>query len=579
MEIFRKYANAQKYITLPKFLEFLHREQCESSYDKHVASDLITTYEPIMEALKNKCMTMEGFARFMSSPNADIFSKEHRVTYQDMTLPLSNYFISTSHNTYLTSDQLVGQSDIMGYASALLRGCRCIEIDCWDGPDGDPIVYHGYTLTSKLLFKTVISAIEECAFVASHYPVILSLENHCSPRQQDLMAFYLTRILNDKLLSETIGNSGHLPSPEELKYKILIKNKKLAELRGKFDNRVTGAEVAEFTDYDDYESAEEEIPETPSKKSIFSKLNPLKKSDEPRNKMKVQKRVLSKELSDLVIYTKSEKFVSFQHSREQQQFYENNSLSEKQARKLARESAHDFIHHTMNFITRIYPKGLRAASSNFNPQEFWNVGCQMVALNFQTPGLPMDLLRGKFLDNGGCGFVIKPECLRDRKCRFNPYDVSRTPATLSVTIISGFQLPPCSLSMASTNPVVSVEIFGVPADQAMKQTDVKKCDAFNPQWNETLTFQVHIPELAMVRFCVEDQISLFSNEFLGQYTLPFTSLTKGKKLSERERNTGTTAVLMCHYEHYVFETPAKNSAGIIPIISSCLGIKLIGLYG
>ena len=52
-------------------------------------------------------------------------------------------------------------------------------MDIWDGPDGEPIVYHGHTLTSKISFRDVCRAIAEYAFVASPYPVILSFENHC----------------------------------------------------------------------------------------------------------------------------------------------------------------------------------------------------------------------------------------------------------------------------------------------------------------------------------------------------------------------------------------------------------------
>lgn len=37
-------------------------------------------------------------------------------------------------------------------------------------------------------------------------------------------------------------------------------------------------------------------------------------------------------------------------------------------------------------MSRIYPKGGRVDSSNYMPQIFWNAGCQMVSLNFQTPG-------------------------------------------------------------------------------------------------------------------------------------------------------------------------------------------------
>jgi len=59
------------------------------------------------------------------------------------------------------------------------------------------------------------------------YPVILSIENHCSVPQQKKMAQYLTEILGDKLDVSAIkaDESGRLPSPEALRGKILVKVK------------------------------------------------------------------------------------------------------------------------------------------------------------------------------------------------------------------------------------------------------------------------------------------------------------------------------------------------------------------
>jgi len=45
----------------------------------------------------------------------------------------------------------------------------CVSVDCWDGSDGEPVIYHGYTLTSKILFQDVIKAIKDYAFVTSPY--------------------------------------------------------------------------------------------------------------------------------------------------------------------------------------------------------------------------------------------------------------------------------------------------------------------------------------------------------------------------------------------------------------------------
>lgn len=72
-----------------------------------------------LSAKRNKEMTFEGFIRYVSSDDCAIFKSEHRTVYQDMSRPLCEYFISSSHNTYLISDQLIGSSHLWGYARYL----------------------------------------------------------------------------------------------------------------------------------------------------------------------------------------------------------------------------------------------------------------------------------------------------------------------------------------------------------------------------------------------------------------------------------------------------------------------------
>lgn len=54
------------------------------------------------------------------------------------------------------------------------------------------------------------------------------------------------------------------------------------------------------------------------------------------------------------------------------------------------------------------------------------------------------------------------------------------------------------------------------------------CSGFNPVWYDTLRFTIHAPELALVRFVVEDYDKAARNDFVGQYTLPFSCIQQGK---------------------------------------------------
>lgn len=52
-------------------------------------------------------------------------------------------------------------------APGLISPRGCLSVDCWDGPDGMPVIYHGHTLTTKIKFSDVLVTIKEHAFVTS----------------------------------------------------------------------------------------------------------------------------------------------------------------------------------------------------------------------------------------------------------------------------------------------------------------------------------------------------------------------------------------------------------------------------
>ncbi|XP_023125936.1 1-phosphatidylinositol 4,5-bisphosphate phosphodiesterase delta-4 isoform X1 [Amphiprion ocellaris] len=514
-KVFQDYSGDGEKLMLEELENFLRMEQQEGEQSAQHAKELIDRYEPSETALKQGAMSLDGFQMYLCSQEGSIFNPEHQNLYQDMSQPLSHYFISSSHNTYLLEDQLRGQSSLEAYIQALKRGCRCVEVDCWDGSDGEPVVYHGHTLTSKILFKDVVSTVKEYAFKASDFPVILSLENHCGVEQQTVMARHLSQILGDSLLTTLLDGQvpQQLPSPQELKGKILLKAKKIGGLEQCLDETLTD----EVSDDEEMANGDPESPCT---------------EDPPAANKKHKKSKLSRELSDLVVYCKSVHFHGFEHARSHAKCYEMSSFSESKAKKLVKEAGTDFVQYNTRQLSRIYPSGLRTDSSNYNPQEIWSMGCQIVALNFQTAGLEMDLNDGLFRQNGCCGFVLKPEFMRDATSQFSPEKPEGRqgykPLRLSIQVISGQQLPKVNQKEGSiVDPLVRVEIYGVPQDQAKEETSHINNNGFNPVWNETLNFVIHTPELALVRFLVEDYDKASRNDFIGQFTLPFTCIQAG----------------------------------------------------
>ncbi|KIH51753.1 Phosphatidylinositol-specific phospholipase C, X domain protein, partial [Ancylostoma duodenale] len=187
-------------------------------------------------------MSGDAFLRFlMSDENSPVFLDRIDM-HQDMDQPLCHYYInrllyifSSSHNTYLTGRQYGGKSSSEIYRQVLLSGCRCIELDCWDGTGenkGEPIITHGKAMCTDVFFKDVLYQIRDTAFARSDFPVILSFENHCSKSNQLKMAKYCMDIFGDMLLTKPLDDfplepGVPLPSPNRLRRKILIKNKRL----------------------------------------------------------------------------------------------------------------------------------------------------------------------------------------------------------------------------------------------------------------------------------------------------------------------------------------------------------------
>ncbi|XP_026954676.1 1-phosphatidylinositol 4,5-bisphosphate phosphodiesterase delta-3 isoform X2 [Sagmatias obliquidens] len=502
-EIFHRYSGEDRVLSTPELLEFLE-DQGEDDATLAHAQQLIHTYELNETAKQHELMTLDGFMMYLLSPEGAALNPAHTCVFQDMNQPLAHYFISSSHNTYLTDSQIGGPSSTEAYVRAFAQGCRCVELDCWEGPGGEPVIYHGHTLTSKILFRDVIQAVRDHAFTLSPYPVILSLENHCGLEQQAAMARHLHTILGDMLVTQLLDsqNPEELPSPE-LKGRVLVKGKRLPAARNE-DGRILSDREEDNEDED-----EEEEAGAPEQRRRAKQISP--------------------ELSALAVYCCASRLRTLRPAPAPPQPCQVSSLSERKAKKLIREAGNSFIRHNACQLTRVYPLGLRMNSANYNPQEMWNSGCQLVALNFQTPGYEMDLNAGRFLINGQCGYVLKPTCLRQPDTTFDPECPGPPRTTFTIQVLTAQQLPKLNAEKPNSivDPLVRIEIHGVPADCACKETNYVLNNGFNPRWGQTLQFQLRAPELVLVRFVVEDYDATSPNDFVGQFTLPLSSLKQG----------------------------------------------------
>jgi len=227
---FGKYSADGKRITLQEFSRFLQQEQGQIESIEQVANIMRDFLQDSTRHTVAPYFHATEFVDWLFSANNTCLNPKSKEVYHDMTRPMSHYFIASSHNTYLTGDQIKSASSVEAYARCLRMGCRSVELDCWDGQDGMPFIYHGHTMTSKIKFLDVVKTIKEHAFVTSEYPVVLSIEDHCSLPQQRKMATAFQEIFGEMLVVAPLEKGEtELPSPERLKRKIILKHKKLPE--------------------------------------------------------------------------------------------------------------------------------------------------------------------------------------------------------------------------------------------------------------------------------------------------------------------------------------------------------------
>lgn len=561
-------------LTVQEFFNFLRDAQGEdvemkkdywtSVFEKYVRRSRFRSQSlpgPLSDSAAR--MNLDAFSSFLLSSANSIYPDPP--SPPKLEWPLNDYFISSSHNTYLLGRQVAGDSSTEAYITSLQKGCRCVEIDCWDGAEGRPIVSHGRTLTTSVLFSDCIDVINRYAFFSSDYPLILSLEVHCSPEQQLAMASIMKDVFGEKLLLGPLrADWPILPTPEALKGRILVKVKTSDECeekdlmspkptgRGRSSSSPFLQSGANSLSYSPLSSPPtigpiDGLPPVvapPARTFTGASLSSTSEESDvafaavqfQKEKKKMPKSRIVKGLADLGVYTRGYKWRGFE-TPESKRYNHIYSFAERSFEALCRDPESKVLleAHNRLYLTRVYPSGYRLRSTNFDPNMFWRRGVQMVALNWQTYDNGMQMNQAMFAaGHDRTGYVLKPESLRMPPSTIPTDDgkpkVDRQLVRFCVEVISAQQLPR-SRGMGpddSINPYIEIEILS--ADDKKKgvthgeggmnasnrnglsgiglphrrRTRIEQKNGFNPIFGDRFKFSLETkyPDLVFVRWLV-----------------------------------------------------------------------------
>ncbi|CAM0907453.1 unnamed protein product [Alopecurus aequalis] len=505
---------------------------------------------------------VDDFHRYLFSDDLNPPLRRPQV-HHDMSAPLSHYYIYTGHNSYLTGNQLSSDCSDVPIIKALQRGVRVIELDMWPNSAKDDInILHGRTLTTPVSLLKCLKSIKEYAFVASPYPVIITLEDHLPPELQEKVAKMVLEVFGSILYYPEEEHPKELPSPEGLKGRVLLSTKPPKEyLEAKADGnkknndaesnpgKGTDEDTAWGTEVPDFKTAIQAAKEDDDEDD--------NDNDDDEEEEQVQQHLAPQYKHLITIRAGKPKGGTTSDALKcDPNKVRRLSLSEQELEKAVVNHGTEIVRFTQRNLLRIYPKGTRVTSSNYNPFIAWVHGAQMVAFNMQGYGRALWLMHGFYKANGGCGYVKKPDFLMQTEPEiFDPKKPQPVKKTLKVKVYmgDGWRMDFKQTHFDQYSPpdfYARVGIAGVPADSVMKKTKAIE-DNWVPVWGEEFSFDLTVPELALLRVEVHEYDMSEKDDFAGQTVLPISELQPGIRavaLSDRKGNKYPHVKLLMRFE-------------------------------